>query len=148
MHPRSTRNRMALGAVALVAGLVLAAAASARPEGPGRHGFSLEDKVAKLELPAETSAAVQKVLDEARPEGEALMQKAREAHEAMRALLEKDPADEAAVMAQADVAGAAMTEHRKHELRTLIRVRALLTPEDRAELSEMMMMHHRHGRGR
>jgi Spy/CpxP family protein refolding chaperone len=50
-------------------------------------------------------------------------------------------------MAQADAVGAAMTEHRKHELRTLIRVRALLTPEDRAELTELML-HHRRGRGR
>ncbi len=68
MHPRSSRNRMALGAVALAAGLVLAGEASAR-RGPGRPGFSLEDQIAKLELPAETEAAVKKVLDEARPPG-------------------------------------------------------------------------------
>jgi Spy/CpxP family protein refolding chaperone len=107
----------------------------------------LERQVAKLELPAETEAAVKIVLDEARPAGDALMQRVRDAHDAMRSLLEKDPLDEPAVMAQADAVGAAMTEHRKHELRTLIRVRALLTPEDRAELTELML-HHRRGRGR
>jgi Spy/CpxP family protein refolding chaperone len=148
MHLRSNRQGKVLGTVALIAGLALAAAASAQPGAGRHHGFSLEDKIAKLELPAETEAAVKKVLDEARPEGEALMGKVRAAHEAMRALLAKDPADEAAVMAQADVVGSAMTAHRKHELSTLLRVRALLTPEDRAELSEMTMRGPWGGRGR
>jgi Spy/CpxP family protein refolding chaperone len=127
-------------AIAIVAAAGLATAASARP-GPGmggHHGFFLEKAVAKLELPAETQTAVQAVIDQAKPAGDKLREDVKSAHEGMRALLERDTVDESAVMAQADAVGAAMTEKRKHELRTLLQVRALLTPEQRTQLEQMM----------
>jgi Spy/CpxP family protein refolding chaperone len=138
-------------ALPLALGLGLASAGSANAgHGPrGDHGRFLERKLDKLELAPETRSAVQAVLDAAKPAREASHEQIREAHQAMRALLERDTVDEAAVMAQADAIGALMTESRKQDLRTMIQVRALLTPEDRAELQTLMQEHRgRHGHGK
>jgi Spy/CpxP family protein refolding chaperone len=132
-------------AICLVGGL----SASARP-GPGMGGppgFFLEKAISKLELPAEQKTAVQAVIDQAKPAGEKLRGDVMSAHEAMRALLEQESVDEAAVMAQADAVGAAMTESRKHDLRTMLQVRALLTPEQRTQLQQLVQeKRERHGR--
>jgi Spy/CpxP family protein refolding chaperone len=48
--------------------------------------------------------------------------------------LEQEDPDEAAVMEQAEAIGALRTESRKQGLRTLLDVRALLTPEQRDDL--------------
>jgi Spy/CpxP family protein refolding chaperone len=126
-------------ALPLVLGTVLASAGSAKPgHGPGHPGRFLERKLDQLELAPETRAQVQSVLDAAKPAREASREQIHEAHRALRALLEQDPVDEAAVMAQADAVGALMTESRKQELRTMIQVRALLSPDDRAELEQLM----------
>jgi Spy/CpxP family protein refolding chaperone len=52
--------------------------------------------------------------------------------------LEHENPDEAAVMAQADAIGALKTEAQKHRLRTMLQVRALLTPEQRTKLLDML----------
>ena len=134
-------------AICLAGGLALPAAA--RP-GPGMGvppGFFLEKAISKLELPAEQKTAVQVVIDQARPAGEKLRDEVKTAHEAMRTLLEQDSVDETAVMAQADAVGAAMTESRKHDLRTMLQVRALLTPEQRTQLQQLVeAKRERHGR--
>jgi Spy/CpxP family protein refolding chaperone len=135
-------------AICLAGGLALPA--SARP-GPGMGappGFFLEKAVDELELPAEQRTAVQAVIDQARPAGEKLREDVKAAHEGMRALLEQPTVDEAAVMAQADAVGAAMTESRKHDLRTMLQVRALLTAEQRTQLKQLVAekREHRHGR--
>jgi Spy/CpxP family protein refolding chaperone len=138
---------LAVFALPLIAGLVAAPAWSS----PGHHrrGFGLERKLEKLDLPAETRAAVQAVLDEAKPQREAFDQQMREARDAMKALLAQERVDEVAVMEHADALGELATERRKGELRTLIRVRGLLTAEQRAELDAMMQKwrgrHGRHG---
>lgn len=127
-------------AIAIATGLALVGAASARP-GPGMGGppgFFLEKTVDKLELHAEQRTAVQAVIDQAKPAGEKLREDVKAAHESMRALLEQPTVDEAAVMAQADAVGAAMTESRKHDLRTMLQVRALLTPEQRSQFEQML----------
>jgi Spy/CpxP family protein refolding chaperone len=134
----------------LLAAFALAASAGAWPgagpgHGAGPHGRFLERQLERLDLPAETRSAVQAVLDESKAARQELHQQIRAAHESMRALLEKDPVDEAAVMAQADAIGALMTQSRKQELGTLIRVRSLLTPEQRAELDAQMQARRERG---
>jgi Spy/CpxP family protein refolding chaperone len=62
----------------------------------------------------------------------------RQAHEALRALLEQDQPDADAAMAQADNLGALETERRKADLKALLQVRALLGPECWAELSSAL----------
>jgi len=151
MRPNTVRAARS-AAVAIVAALALAAGVSARP-GPGMGGppgFFLEKAIDKLELPAQQRSAVQSVIDQAKPTGEKLRDDVQSAHEGMRTLLEQDTVDESAVMAQADTIGAAMTESRKHDLRTLLQVRALLTPEQRTQLEQVVkegMAQHRHWGG-
>ena len=52
----------------------------------------------------------------------------------MHDLLSQETPDESAVMQQAEAIGQAETELHKHRLGTLIKIRALLTDEQRAEL--------------
>ena len=140
-------------ALPFVLGLGLASAGSAGhgPGGHGGHGRFLERKLDKLELAPETRTQVQAVIDAARPAREASKEQIHAAHREMRALLDQDTVDEAAVMAQADALGALMTQRRKNHLSALIRVRSLLSEEQRAALDARMKEHraHRHGwRGR
>jgi Spy/CpxP family protein refolding chaperone len=140
--------------LSLFVALALATSAAARPgHGPGK-GFFLQRQIEKLELPAETRTQVDAVLAESRTRQEALHQQIRAAHESMRSLLDQGSVDEAAVMAQADTLGSLMTEARKDDLKTLIQVRSLLTPEQRAALDEQMEKRRedwrggkRHGKG-
>jgi Spy/CpxP family protein refolding chaperone len=141
-------------ALALFALLAWALSASAWPGGgpgkgpggggPGPHGHFFERQLDALGLPAETRAKVQAVLDQSRTAGSELHEQIRAAHESMQALLEKDPVDEAAVMAQADALGALTNQARKQRLATLIQVRNLLTPEQRAQLEKQMQEHREH----
>ncbi|HVH19870.1 MAG TPA: Spy/CpxP family protein refolding chaperone [Myxococcota bacterium] len=143
--------------LSLFAALALATSAVAWPGGgPGGHGgkgFLLQRQLEKLELPAETRSQVDAVLAESRTRQEALHQQIRAAHESMRSLLDQGSVDEAAVMAQADTIGSLMTEARKDDLKTLIQVRSLLTPEQRAALDQQMEKRRedwrgkRHGKG-
>ena len=132
--------------LSLFAALALAASAVAWPgggPGPGR-GMFLQRQIEKLDLPAETQTRVDAVFAESRTGQETLHEQIRAAHETMRSLLDRDPVDEAAVMAQADSIGALMTDARKNDLRTLIQVRSLLTPEQRAALDQNMEKRHEH----
>jgi len=146
--------RSAVLALTLVAGVALAGRGFAWPGGgpgggpaggPGPHGRFLERQLDALNLPADTRAKIQAVLDASRPGQQALHQQMRTAHESMRALLEADPVDEQAVMTQADSIGALMTQSRKQELATLIQVRGLLTSDQRALLDQQMQEHHARG---
>jgi Spy/CpxP family protein refolding chaperone len=136
-HPRSVT--MVLTALALVGGLAVSLTAFAKP--PGRGGAPLsriESRIETLDLDSETRNAIYAILDEARATHREHRSEVREAKEGLRALLEQDEPDEGAVMEQAEVIGALRTEARKHGLRTLLKVHALLTPEQRASLRETM----------
>jgi Spy/CpxP family protein refolding chaperone len=122
-------------ALSLVASIGLAASALAGPHGHG-HGRGLEHKIGKLDLDPATEQAVFKVLDDARPAAREQHRELRAAREAMRALLEKDTPDQAAVMAQADTIGTLRVAADKQRLETLLAVQKLLTPEQRAQLRE------------
>jgi Spy/CpxP family protein refolding chaperone len=134
--------------LSLFVALALATSAFARPgHGPGK-GFFLQRQIEKLELPAETRTQVDAVLAESRTRQEALHQQIRAAHESMRSLLDQGSVDEAAVLAQADTIGSLMTEARKDDLKTLIQVRSLLTPDQRAALDQQMEAHRENWRGK
>ncbi len=133
------------GAAALVAG-----GAQARPDGGGcagkRHGFGverLERKVSRLELAPETEKAVYAALDEARAARRSLDRDVHAAHEKMRALLEQDRPAVADVLAQADVLGELESRLRKADLKAMVAVRSLLSPQQWQALHE-----HRHERER
>ena len=68
--------------------------------------------------------------ERARPQREAL----RQLRDEMHALLSRGRARADAVMAQAEAIGRAETALQKERLRTMLAIRALLTPEQRREL--------------
>jgi Spy/CpxP family protein refolding chaperone len=136
-HPRSVPK--VLLALALAGGIGLAMGAAAKPPGPGGSPLSrLESRIDTLELEEESRSAIYAILDEARAAHREIRGQVREAHEELRALLEQEDPDESAVMEQAEVIGSLQTEARKHGLRTLLAVHALLTPEQRESLREAM----------
>jgi Spy/CpxP family protein refolding chaperone len=84
-----------------------------------------------------TLTQIRGIVDASRAEGRELFDRVRQERGTMRDLLSQDSPDEAAVMAQADVVGDAMTALRKHRLATMLKIRALLTPEQRAALVKL-----------
>jgi Spy/CpxP family protein refolding chaperone len=139
--------------VALALGAVAVHEAAARPPGGGcgggkGKGFGLErleHRVGGLELAPDAKQAVYQVIDQARVERRALDEKIRAAHERMRELLDQDRPEAEPVLAQADSIGALVTEARKADLRAMVAIRGLLTPEQWKALHERH--HHRRGHG-
>lgn len=131
----------------LMSGIGLAAPATARPPGPPAHdGEPLEHLVETLGLDEAALSKVYQIIDASRANQRELRRKHQDAHQQMRTLLEQETPDEAAVMTQADAVGALRTEMQKHRLRTILQIRALLTPEQRAKLLETLRTRYRHGR--
>jgi Spy/CpxP family protein refolding chaperone len=97
--------------------------------------------IQKLGLDATQQKKVQAILDAAKPQREEIRGRMRQAFEDMRALLDQETPDQAAVLAQADRIGAISTEAHKAMLTTLLAVRAELTPEQRAKLKQEMREH-------
>lgn len=157
---RGVPRRTAMTAL-LLAGLALAAPAQARPfhgpGGPGGPGDWIQRHAEELGIDEATLAQIEAIVDASRSEGEAIFAEHRAAREAMHALLEQDEPDFDAVMQQADVIGAIDVRKHKHRLATMLKVRALLTPEQRGELRAlkdemregrgMRCPHCRHGKG-
>lgn len=140
-------ERIVSHALAVVAALSLTAAlASAEPAGgppPGPPPWTppderLEAHLRELGLDSAQLGEIQTELASAKSARVEVDARLMAAFAEMRALLDQETPDEAAVMKQADRIGAIRTEGRKLMLRTLLRVRADLTPAQRARLNELM----------
>lgn len=124
---------------ATVIGMLVAGASSAEPpfgryrHGPGPEGF-IEEHAEELGLDAETQKAIEQIIEESRDRAAAAHRETRRLRLEMRDLLDQESPDEAAVMQQADAIGAAETELHKQRLEALIKIRALLTSEQRERL--------------
>ncbi len=133
---------------ALIAGVAVASVSSAQPPfgghhgpgghhpGHGPHGF-IEEHAAQLGLDDQTQAAIDEIVGESQERARELRPKLRGMHREMHDLLSQDTPDELAVMQQAEAIGQAETELHKYRLQTLIKIRALLTDEQRAELTRI-----------
>jgi Spy/CpxP family protein refolding chaperone len=151
---RGQRNAKRIAAIALVAATAVtfgSLRATARPNGGkgmcGGHGARLEKlerDVAGLGLAQKDLDAVYQIIDTARREKRPIDAEIRTAHERMRELLDQDQPNVDSVTAQADAIGALTTQARKIELRAVVQVRNLLTPEQRKQLGGM---HERFARG-
>ena len=149
---RSNWMSGAAGAVLalVVVALLGASTALSKPHGDcrGHHGKGarldrLEAKLAELELDADTRAAAERVLEQARTEREARRDQVRDARNALHELLEQETPAVEQVMAQADALGALETEAHKSKLRTMLELRALLSAEQWQSLEASL----RHGKG-
>jgi Spy/CpxP family protein refolding chaperone len=124
---------------ATAVGLMVADASFAEPpfgkphRGPEPEGF-IEEHAEELGLDSETQAAIEQIIDESRDQARGVHGEVRELRRAMHELLEQQNPDEAAVMQQAEAIGAAETELHKQRLEALIKIRALLTSEQREKL--------------
>jgi Spy/CpxP family protein refolding chaperone len=129
---------------ALALGMAFAAVASAGgPDGHGRkHGPPPIDRVLdrhadELGLDAAVLEQVRAIGARARAEEEPLRETLRAERDALHALLRQDAPDADAIMRQAEAIGSAETELHKQRLLTLLEVRTLLTPEQRAKLESI-----------
>jgi Spy/CpxP family protein refolding chaperone len=130
-----------------LAALLLAAPASARRGGHhGHHGMDeqgfIRENAERLGLSDETRQAIEAIVDDSHARAAALHEEHGEARRALKDLLSQDSPDEAVVMGQADVLGRIETALSKHRLGTMLRIRALLTPEQRSQLLEIRREKH------
>jgi Spy/CpxP family protein refolding chaperone len=127
---------------ALVAALTLSGLSSARsPFGPGDShrdpGAFIEEHAEALDLDDETLVAIRSIVEKSKERGDQLHSELRELHKGMKTLLSQDNPDESAVMQQIDSIGAAEVEMHKHRLGTMLEIRALLTPEQREQMTRL-----------
>lgn len=106
--------------------------------GPGRRPPPLDDvlerNAERLGLDERARAEIRSLADAAREESRGVETGLRTLHDEMRKLLDQETPDLDGVLRQADRIGAAETELSKLRLRTMLRIRGLLTPEQRQEL--------------
>jgi Spy/CpxP family protein refolding chaperone len=131
----------ALAILALTGVFSLTTSAFARPRGHGADRLtSLEERVDSLGLDDQTRAQIHTTIDGARSTLSELRSQLQDAHQQLRALMIQEASDNA-LWAQSDLIGSLEAEYRKQTLSTLLAVRALLTPEQRASLRESMRHH-------
>jgi Spy/CpxP family protein refolding chaperone len=127
-----------LGVVAALGVVAPRAGAEGPRGGPGPRHRSLdrmlERDAERIGLDAATLARVRAIADAARLESEPLEEKREALHREMRATLDQAAPELDAVMRQADQIGTVDTELRKLHLKTLLEIRALLTPAQREAL--------------
>jgi Spy/CpxP family protein refolding chaperone len=105
---------------------------------PGRPEARLIERHAEqLGLDEETVAAVKKLADESREADQKAVEETRKAWERMRELLDQELPDEKALLEQAVAISRASGEAHKRRLLTTLRVRSLLTPDQRAKFMEL-----------
>jgi Spy/CpxP family protein refolding chaperone len=94
----------------------------------------LERHAGRLGLDERTRTEVRGIADAAREESRDVEAGLRTLRDEMRKLLDQEAPDLDGVLRQADRIGATETELSKLRLRTMLRIRGLLTPEQRQEL--------------
>ena len=119
-------------ALLLLAGLPGAAQAQ-RPE-PRAPGGLIERHAERLGLEGEALAQIQEVLRQSGEQHAAMIEELRSERGRLRALLGNPTPDSTQVLRQADRLGSLETRMQKNRLEAILRIRNLLTPEQRGEL--------------
>ena len=130
-------KRFALFVLALPLGAGAALAEPPPPhEGGDRPGIEriLERHAERLQLDDATRAQIRALAEAGRAKSAPQREALRLLHDEMHVLLTADAPEEAAVLAKAEEIGRAETALHKERLRTMLAIRALLTPEQRREL--------------
>jgi Spy/CpxP family protein refolding chaperone len=108
-----------------------------RHRGPPPIDAVMERHADELGLDEATRAAIQEIAARSRLVEEPIREELQELHEGMRSLLDADSPNLDDVMQWAERSGSAQTELKKQRLRTMLEVRALLSPEQRQKLVEI-----------
>lgn len=132
---------LTLGAVAaafLLSGVAAAQVTMGPRVGPGIAEVRLVERNAeRLKLDEKTIAAVQELATEASARDEKLSGQMRDERLKLRDLLNEALPEEAALMKQTAAVSSLAADMQKHQVQTSLRVRKLLTPEQRTELMEL-----------
>jgi Spy/CpxP family protein refolding chaperone len=106
-----------------------------RPE-PGGHGIErlLERHAERLQLDDATRERIRALAEAGREKSAPQRESLRQLREETHVLLTADAPEETAVLAKAEAIGQAETALHKERLRTMLAIRALLSPEQRREL--------------
>lgn len=110
------------------------------PGGPSAMpypGGMIERHAKRLGVDDATVAKMREKVEVTRKENEKLRKKVEAEQRSLQTLLEQDLPEEKAVMAQVDKIGTMMIAQRKNQLRTVLEIRGMLTPEQRAELAKI-----------
>ena len=97
----------------------------------------LEHHADELGLDAGTRERIHGLAEQAREASQPLEEELRELHDGMRALLGQNSPSPMEVMKQAERIGSTETAMHKSRLATMLEIRALLTPEQRAKLVQI-----------
>lgn len=134
--------------LSLAAALSLAASAAiAGPDGPhgGHHGgrwggpgAQFEKHLEALDLTAEQKTKVDQILATARERNEKDRVALKEGYRKLHEMLEAETPDEKAILDQVETLGELKTEGQKAMMRTMLSVRAELTPAQREKLKAQM----------
>lgn len=104
---------------------------------PQRKGAWLQRLTDELDLDDDTRASVRAVIEAGRERTGDARKELKAARVQMHGLLQADQPDEAEVLAQVERIGTLRTALHKQRMQTMLRVHALLSPEQRAILLEM-----------
>jgi Spy/CpxP family protein refolding chaperone len=145
MRVRTTLNILVV--CVLLTALTAPGVSRAEAERPPRDTSARPDRfiaeyAERLGLDQETLVTIRTIVEASRAQGETLRADLRQAYAQMRALLSQEEPNEAAVMQQADAIGALELAARKQRLLVMLRIRALLTPAQRQELSRLQETWH------
>lgn len=113
--------------------------------GPPPAGGLVDLHADELGLDDATRQAIRGILETSHEEGSTLNRQVRDARETLHTLLDAEPVDRNAVMAQVEVVGQLETEAEKHRIESMLAIREQLSPEQRAKLVELrgrMFEHH------
>jgi len=105
--------------------------------GPPTLAQIVDRQAERLGLDDATKAKVDEVANAAQPEMDQLRERLQAQNQAMGELLSQDAPSIDKVMKQVDEIGATETRLQKLRLGTMLKIRALLTPEQRAELMKL-----------
>lgn len=143
--------------LSLATALALSATMAVAEPGEGHHGNwrghggHLAKKLEALDLDAEQQKKVDAILAEARERNEGNREELHAAYEELHSMLDQETPDESAVLGQVEKIGDMKTEAKKAMMKTMLAVRAELTPEQREKLKSMkkerMKRHHEHRKG-
>lgn len=104
----------------------------------GGHGARFEKQLESLDLTAEQKTKVDAILATARERNAKDRTALKEGYQKLHTMLEAEPPDEKAILDQIEKLGELKTEGQKAMMRTMLSVRAELTPEQREELKSQM----------
>ena len=145
--PEATRLSKTMILLAVILGLAWASGAGARPPGRGGHGpgpgpatfpDQLLEEVGVSEATREKIATISK---DSEVGARDLHEKIYAAREDLRKLLDQDSPNSDLVMTKVEEIGALEIEADKHRLNTMLSIRALLTPAQRAQLAKLHDQH-------